>query len=80
MLDRKLSEREIEISTLFYELMQPHFHYKDFVDLNMSVYFIGLLYFRKEKKKNPNKFHSSKKDPGIPANCPFKDQVAFQHS
>ena len=29
MLDRKLSEREIEISTLFYELMQPHFHYKD---------------------------------------------------
>jgi len=30
---------------------------------------------KKEKKKNPNKFHSSKKDPGIPANCPFKDQV-----
>lgn len=30
---------------------------------------------KKEKKKNPGKFMKSKKDPGVPNNCPFKDQV-----
>jgi len=30
---------------------------------------------RKEKKKNPNKFRKSKKDPGIPNDCPFKEQI-----
>ena len=30
---------------------------------------------KKEKKKNPGKFLKSKKDPGVPNNCPFKDQV-----
>ena len=30
---------------------------------------------KKEKKKNPLKFKKSKKDPGIPAECPFKDKV-----
>ena len=30
---------------------------------------------KKEKKKNPGKFVRSKKDPGVPNNCPFKDQV-----
>jgi nuclear GTP-binding protein len=30
---------------------------------------------KKEKKKNPGKFVKSKKDPGVPADCPFKDQV-----
>jgi len=30
---------------------------------------------KKEKKKNPGKFKKSNKDPGVPANCPFKDQV-----
>jgi len=30
---------------------------------------------KKEKKKNPGKFKKSNKDPGVPAQCPFKDQV-----
>lgn len=30
---------------------------------------------KKEKKKNPGKFVRTKKDPGVPNNCPFKDQV-----
>jgi len=30
---------------------------------------------KKEKKKNPGKFMKSKKDPGIPGDCPFKDQI-----
>ena len=30
---------------------------------------------KKEKKKNPLKFKKSKKDPGVPAECPFKDKV-----
>ena len=30
---------------------------------------------KKEMKKNPGKFKKSKKDPGVPGNCPFKDQV-----
>jgi len=30
---------------------------------------------KKEKKKNPNKFKLKRKDPGIPADCPFKEQV-----
>ena len=30
---------------------------------------------KKEKKKNPMKFKKSKKDPGVPAECPFKDKV-----
>ena len=32
---------------------------------------------KKEMKKNPGKFKKSKKDPGVPGNCPFKDQVNF---
>jgi len=30
---------------------------------------------KKEKKKNPLKFKKSKKDPGVPADCPFKDKI-----
>ena len=30
---------------------------------------------KREKKKNPLKFKKSKKDPGVPAECPFKDKV-----
>ena len=30
---------------------------------------------RKEKKVNPGKFKKSRKDPGVPAECPFKDEV-----
>lgn len=30
---------------------------------------------KKEKKKNPGKFRKSTKDPGVPGNCPFKEQV-----
>jgi len=30
---------------------------------------------KKEKRKNPGKFQKTKKDPGVPANCPFKEQV-----
>ena len=30
---------------------------------------------KKEKKKNPGKFKKTRKDPGVPAECPFKDQV-----
>jgi len=30
---------------------------------------------KKEMKKNPGKFKKSKKDPGVPGNCPFKDKV-----
>jgi len=30
---------------------------------------------KKEKKKNPMKFKKSKKDPGVPADCPFKDKI-----
>ena len=30
---------------------------------------------KKEKKKNPDKFRKSKKDPGVPNNCPFRDEV-----
>jgi len=30
---------------------------------------------KKEKKKNPGKFKKWKKDPGVPNECPFKDQV-----
>jgi len=30
---------------------------------------------KKEKKKNPSKFKLKRKDPGIPADCPFKEQV-----
>ena len=29
---------------------------------------------KREKKKNPMKFKKSKKDPGVPADCPFKDK------
>ena len=32
---------------------------------------------KKEMKKNPGKFKKSKKDPGVPGNCPFKDKVSF---
>lgn len=30
---------------------------------------------KREKKKNPMKFKKSKKDPGVPADCPFKDKI-----
>jgi len=31
---------------------------------------------RKEKKKHPENFHKkSKKDPGVPNECPFKEKV-----
>jgi len=30
---------------------------------------------KKEKKKNPLKFKKSKKDPGVPSECPFKDTI-----
>ena len=30
---------------------------------------------KKEKKKHPEKFKKSRKDPGIPNECPFKDKV-----
>jgi len=30
---------------------------------------------KKEKRKNPGKFKKTRKDPGVPAECPFKDQV-----
>eukprot|EP00090_Calanus_glacialis_P013526 TRINITY_DN221_c0_g1_i1.p1 TRINITY_DN221_c0_g1~~TRINITY_DN221_c0_g1_i1.p1 ORF type:complete len:579 (+),score=245.08 TRINITY_DN221_c0_g1_i1:55-1791(+) len=30
---------------------------------------------KKEKKKNPGKFKKTRKDPGVPSECPFKDQV-----
>ena len=30
---------------------------------------------RKEKRKNPGKFAKSKKDPGVPNMCPFKEKV-----
>lgn len=30
---------------------------------------------RKEKRKNPQKFIKSKKDPGVPNSCPFKEDV-----
>lgn len=30
---------------------------------------------KRDKKRNPNNFHMSKKDPGVPGDCPFKDQV-----
>ena len=30
---------------------------------------------RKEKKKNPGKYAKSKKDPGVPNECPFKEKV-----
>jgi len=30
---------------------------------------------KKEKKKNPGKFSKSKKDPGVPNMCPFKEKV-----
>ena len=30
---------------------------------------------RKEKRKNPQKFKKSKKDPGVPNSCPFKEEV-----
>jgi len=30
---------------------------------------------KREKKKNPGKFVRSKKDPGVPNNCPFKETV-----
>lgn len=30
---------------------------------------------KREKKKNPGKFRKSTKDPGVPGNCPFKEQV-----
>lgn len=30
---------------------------------------------KKEMKKNPGKFRKSKKDPGVPSNCPFKEEV-----
>ena len=30
---------------------------------------------KREKKKNPLKFKKSKKGPGVPAECPFKDKV-----
>ena len=32
---------------------------------------------KREKKKNPGKFVRSNKDPGVPNNCPFKDQVSL---
>jgi len=30
---------------------------------------------RKDKRKNPQKYHKSKKDPGVPNSCPFKEEV-----
>ena len=30
---------------------------------------------RKEKRKNPGKYSKSKKDPGVPNMCPFKEKV-----
>ena len=30
---------------------------------------------RKDKKKNPGKYAKSKKDPGVPNECPFKEKV-----
>jgi len=30
---------------------------------------------KKEKKKHPEKFRKTKKDPGIPNECPFKDKI-----
>ena len=30
---------------------------------------------RRDKKKNPGKYAKSKKDPGVPNECPFKEQV-----
>lgn len=30
---------------------------------------------KKEKRKNPGKFSKSKKDPGVPNACPFKEKV-----
>jgi nuclear GTP-binding protein len=30
---------------------------------------------RKDKRKNPGKYAKSKKDPGVPNDCPFKEQV-----
>ena len=30
---------------------------------------------KREKKKNPGKFQKSKKDQGVPNECPFKDKV-----
>ena len=30
---------------------------------------------KKEKRKNPGKFSKSKKDPGVPNACPFKERV-----
>eukprot|EP00092_Neocalanus_flemingeri_P008983 GFUD01009664.1.p1 GENE.GFUD01009664.1~~GFUD01009664.1.p1 ORF type:complete len:579 (+),score=196.34 GFUD01009664.1:109-1845(+) len=30
---------------------------------------------KREKKKNPGKFKKTHKDPGVPSECPFKDQV-----
>jgi nuclear GTP-binding protein len=33
---------------------------------------------KKEKRKNPGKFAKSKKDPGIPNACPFKEKVLHE--
>ena len=30
---------------------------------------------KRQSKKNPGKFKKTRKDPGVPAECPFKDQV-----
>merc|ERR1719394_732061 len=30
---------------------------------------------RRDKKKNPQKYSKSKKDPGVPNSCPFKEDV-----
>ena len=30
---------------------------------------------RREKKRNPGKYAKSKKDPGVPNECPFKEDV-----
>ena len=30
---------------------------------------------RRDKKRNPGKYAKSKKDPGVPSECPFKEKV-----
>ena len=30
---------------------------------------------RRDKRKNPGKYAKSKKDPGVPNECPFKEKV-----
>ncbi len=32
---------------------------------------------KKDMKNNPDKYKKSKKDPGVPNECPFKNKVCF---